>query len=85
MIAAIPYTIHPVLTEHGGHVTHRTRDPSAWQLSCDRLCQAQSIDHRLTTTNHPWTTGHVERRPRTRQDATVKTSHDQTHHHLQDP
>jgi hypothetical protein len=84
LIAAIPYTIHTVLTEHGIQFTNCKRDQYAFQHIFDRICQEQSIDHRLTKTNHPWTHGQVERMNRTLKDATGKKYHDQTHQHLKE-
>jgi transposase InsO family protein len=81
-IAAVPYTIHTVLTDNGIQFTKRKRDGDAFHHSFDRVCQAYSIDHRLTQTNHPWTNGQVERMNRTLQDATVKTYHYQSHDRL---
>jgi len=83
-IAAIPDTVHPVLTDHGLQLTHRKRDQSAFQPSFDRVCQESGIDHRLTKTNHPWTNGQVERMNRTRKDATVKKYPYQTPQHLKE-
>jgi transposase InsO family protein len=82
LIAAVPYKIHPVLTDHGMQFTNRKHDPYAFLHTFDRVCQESGIDHRLTTTNHPWTDGHVERMNRTRKEATVKNYHEETHDHL---
>jgi transposase InsO family protein len=84
LIAAIPYKIHTVLTDHGIQFTNRKRDQYAFQHLFERICQEHSIDHRLTKTNHPWTNGQVERMNRTLKDATVKKYHDQTHQHLKE-
>jgi transposase InsO family protein len=46
------------------------------------VCQEHGIEHRLTTTNHPWTNGQVERMNRTLKEATVKKFSDQTPQHL---
>lgn len=35
-------------------------------------CQTNSIEHRFTRINHPWTNGQVERMNRTIKDATGK-------------
>jgi transposase InsO family protein len=54
----------------------------------DMICEANSIEHRLTKPNHPWTNGQVERMNRTIKDATVKrfhyNNHDQLKAHLAD-
>jgi hypothetical protein len=76
--AAIPDTIHPVLTDHGSQFTKRTRDLYAVHHIVARVCRAYGLDHRLTQTNHPWTKGQVERMNRTLQEATVKNYHEQT-------
>jgi transposase InsO family protein len=82
LLAAGPSQIHTVLTDHGIQFTNRKRDQYAFLHIFDRVCQKSGIDHRLTTTNHPWTNGQVERMNRTLKDATVKTYHYQTHDHL---
>src|SRR5262245_20495516 len=84
-MAVVPDKIHPALTDTGIQVTSRKRDLYALQHSFECLCQESGIDHRLTTTNQPWTNGQVARMNRTRKDATVKKSHDQTHDHLKEP
>lgn len=45
----------------------------------DRRCQENGIEHRLTTVNHPWTHGQVERMNRTIKEATVKRFYDDDH------
>jgi IS30 family transposase len=78
LIAAIPYQIHTVLTDHGIQFTNHKRDQYAFQHIFARVCQESGIDHRLTKPNHPWTNGQVERMNRTLKDATVKKYHYQT-------
>jgi transposase InsO family protein len=73
VMAAVPYTIHTVLTENGMQFTNRKRAVDAFHHIFDRVCQEQGIAHRLTKTNPPWTNGQVERLNRTRTDATVQT------------
>jgi hypothetical protein len=80
--AAIPDTIHTVLTDNGSQFTNRKRDLYAFHHIFDRVCRAYGIDHRLTKTHHPWTNGQVERMNRTLKEATVKNYQDQTHQHL---
>jgi transposase InsO family protein len=82
--AAIPDKIHTVLTDHGIPFTNRKRDRYALHHLCDRVCPAHGIDHRLTTTHHPWTNGQVERMNRTLKEATVRTYDDETHDHLKE-
>ncbi len=48
----------------------------------DMLCDANSIEHRLTKPNHPWTNGQVERMNRTLKEATVQRYHYRTHGEL---
>jgi transposase InsO family protein len=84
LIAAVPYKIHTVLTDNGIQFTNRQRDHYAFQPILVRGCQEHGIEHRLTTTNHPWTNGQVERMNRTLKEATGKTSYDQGHQHLKE-
>jgi hypothetical protein len=84
LIAAVPYTIHIVLTDNGIQFTNRKRDKYAFHHIFDRVCQEYGIEHRLTNTNHPWTNGQVERMSRTLKEATVKKYYDQTHQHLKE-
>jgi transposase InsO family protein len=82
LIAAVPDTIHTILTDHGMQFTTRQREQYAFHQIFDRVCQEYTIDQRLTKTHHPWTNGQLERMNRTRKEATVKTSHDEIHNHL---
>jgi transposase InsO family protein len=84
LVAAVPYRIHTVLTDNGIPFTNRKRDLYAFQHIFERVCQEFGIEHRLTTTNHPWTNGQVERMNRTLKEATVKKYHHQPHHHLKE-
>ena len=81
LIAAEPYRLHTVLTDHGIQFTNRTRDRYAFHHIFGRVCQEYGIDHRLTNTNHPWTNGQVERMNRTLKEATVRKYYYQTHQH----
>ena len=45
----------------------------------ENSCAKPGIDHRLTRSKHPWTSGQVERMDRSIKDATVKRSHYETH------
>jgi transposase InsO family protein len=83
-IAALPYKIHTVLTDHGIQFTNRKRDIYAFDHIFDRVCRDNGIDHRLTTTNHPWTNGQVERMNRTLKEATVRRYDYETHDHLKE-
>jgi transposase InsO family protein len=84
LMAAIPDKIHTVLTGNGIQFTNRKRDIYAFQHMFDRVCHEHDIDHRLTTTNHPWTNGQVERMNRTRKEAPVKKYDYETHDHLKE-
>jgi transposase len=88
LIAAVPYTIHTVLTDNGIQFTNRACDTYALHHIFDRVCDENGIEHRLTKIKHPWTNGQVERMNRTIKEATVKRfhydDHDQLRRHLQD-
>ena len=88
LIAAVPYTIHTVLTDNGIQFTNRARDTYAFHHIFDRVCDENGIEHRLTKIKHPWTNGQVERMNRTIKEATVKRfhydDHGQLRRHLQD-
>jgi transposase InsO family protein len=60
LILAAPYRIHTVLTDNGIQFTNRTCDQYAFVHIFDRVCREHSIEHRLTTPYHPWTTDEVE-------------------------
>ena len=86
LIAAVPYTIHTVLTDNGIQFTNQARHKYAFHHIFDRVCDENGIEHRLTRIKHPWTNGQVERMNRTIKDATVKRfhydDHDQLRRHL---
>jgi hypothetical protein len=82
LLAAVPDKLHPVRPENGLPGTHRTRDHSACRPLFERVGQEPGLDHRLTTTTHPWTHGQVERLSRTLKAAPVRTSDAQTHQPL---
>jgi transposase InsO family protein len=96
LIAAVPYTIHTVLTDNGTHFTSPGNTSSAAPLikeamargeifrahSFELACAQNDIDHRLTKPRHPWTNGQVERMNRTIKDATVKRYHYDSHDQL---
>ncbi len=48
----------------------------------DMICEANNIQHRLTTSNHPSTNSEVKRMNRTIKEATVKRFHYQSHDQL---
>jgi transposase InsO family protein len=82
LIAAVPYTIHTVLTDNGIQFTNRACDTYAFNHIFDRVCDENAIEHRLTKVKHPWTNGQVERMNRTIKEATVKRFHYDDHAHL---
>ena len=83
LIKALPYKIHTILTDNGVQFTNRKCDFHAGEHVFDRVCGDNSIEHRLTKVNHPWTNGQVERMNRTIKEATVKRYHYDSHEQLQ--
>src|ERR1700709_2159409 len=55
LVAAVPYTIHTVLTDNGIQFTNQARHKSAFHHIFDRVCDENDIEHRLTKVKHPWT------------------------------
>ena len=87
LIAAIPYKIHTILTDNGIQFRFAPRyadGPTARYMThmFDMRCRENSIEHRFTKINHPWTNGQVERMNRTIKEATVKRYHYDTHERL---
>lgn len=82
LIQKVPYKIHTILTDNGIQFTNRKVDKYAWMHIFDRICHENTIEHRLTKINHPWTNGQVERMNRTLKEATVKRYHYETHQEL---
>jgi transposase InsO family protein len=96
LAAAVPYTIHTVLTDNGTHFTDPTGD--GWTpedikamraekvlFRChafELACADLDIEHRLTKPRHPWTNGQVERMNRTIKEATVRRYHYGSHDEL---
>ena len=85
LLAARPSKIHPGLTDHGLHLTHRTRDLYAFDPIVERVCRERHSAHRLTKPTPPWTHGPGERMTRTLTEATVQNDDDQSHQHLKAP
>lgn len=87
LIAAVPYTLHTLLTDNGIQFAKRQGTEDYRMIPFDRLCHTHGIEHRLTKISHPWTNGQVERMNRTLKEATVKryhySSHEQLKTHLQ--
>ena len=82
LIAAVPYTIHIVLTDNGIQFTNRACDKYAFAHIFTRVCAENAVEHRLTKVKHPWTNGQVERMNRTIKEATVKRFHYDDHAQL---
>jgi transposase InsO family protein len=98
LIAAVPYTIHTVLTDNGTQFTELThfrkgadqleevQHPEGLYLmhAFDYACEQHGIEHRLTKPGHPWTNGQVERMNRTLKEATVKRYYYENHQQLKE-
>ena len=96
LIAAVPYTIHTVLTDNGIQFTTPGGSGSAvplikeaiangerfWAHAFELACARNNIDHRTTKARHPWTNGQVERMNRTIKDATVRRFYYESHDQL---
>ena len=97
LVAAVPYTIHTVLTDNGTHFVDNTPEPALTEEEIETVpplffrvhafayaCEQNSIEHRRTKPKHPWTNGQVERMNRTLKEATVKRFYYQTHQQLKE-
>jgi transposase-like protein len=82
LIKAIPYKIEKILTDNGIQFTNRSCDRHAMTHIFDRMCESNSIEHRVTQVKHPWTNGQVERMNRTIQEATVNKYYYEDHEEL---
>ena len=96
LIAAVPYTVHIVLTDNGIQFANHERHIYAFEHIFDRVCREHQIDHRLTRIKHPWSCedqktvrwtvfpsgGQAERMNRTIKEATVKRFHYDNHNQL---
>ena len=83
LIEKVPYRIETILTDNGIQFTNRQKDRYAFIHIFDRVCEENSIKHRLTKVNHPWTNGQVERMNGILKEATVKKYHYGSHQELQ--
>lgn len=97
LVAAVPYTIHTVLTDNGTHFVDNTPEPAMTEEEIEAVpplffrvhafayaCEQNSIEHRRTKPKHPWTNGQVERMNRTLKEATVKRFYYETHAQLKE-
>ena len=82
LVAAVPYSIHTVLTDNGIQFTNMAHHKYAFHHIFDRVYDEHDIEHRLTKIKHPWTNGQVERMNRTIKEATVKRYHYDSHAQL---
>ena len=85
LLEVVPYRIHTLLTDNGIQFAEQPRNRNtafSRQSRFDMICEANSIEHRLTKPNHPWTNGQVERMNRTIKDATTKRYHYNGHEQL---
>ncbi len=99
LLKAVPYRIHTILTDNGIQFAEQPRNRNtaySRQMRFDMICEANSIEHRLTKPNHPWScedqktvrgtvfpsNGQVERMNRTIKDATNKRFHCDSHDQL---
>ena len=98
LIAAVPDTLHPVVTDNGTPFTELThfrtgadqheevQHPEGLYLihACDAACEQAGLEHRLTKPGHPWTKGQVERMQRTLKEATVQRYDYENHQQLKE-
>ena len=68
LLEDLPYRIYTVLTDNGIQFAEPPRNrntPYSRQMRFDMICEANGIEHRLATPNHPLTNGQIERINRT--------------------
>jgi RNA-directed DNA polymerase len=82
LIAAVPYTIHAILTDNSIQFAKQEGTEGDWHIPFDRVCLAHDNDHCLIRVCHPWTYGQVECMNRNIKDATVKRYHYHSHAQL---
>jgi hypothetical protein len=83
MPEAVPYLVHTILTDSVIQFAEQRRNSNTIYfrpVRFDMICEANSIEHRLTKPNHPWTNCQVERMNCTIKDATVKRFHYDSHY-----
>lgn len=84
LIKILPYKIHTILTDNGIQFTNQKRHKYAFKHIFDRVCEENSIEHRLTKVSHTWTNGQVERMNKTLKEATVKKYYYKSHQQLKE-
>ncbi len=60
LLKAVPYRIHPTLTDNGILFSEQLRNrntPWSRQVRFDMICGTNDIKHRLTKRNRPWADG----------------------------
>jgi len=85
VLAALPYEVHPVLTDNGTQFGNMPRQVWAWRHIFGRVRDEHGSEHRCTKPAHPWTNGPVERMNRPLEEATVQRYHYQTTAQLNEP
>jgi hypothetical protein len=97
-IAAVPYKIHTVLTDHGTHFTTPgivcpmaqqlkeclARGELVWAHAFEPARAKADIDRRLTKPKHPWTNGRAGRMNRSLKEATVRRHRHDSHGQLRE-
>lgn len=74
----MPYRSHTILPNNGIQFAEQPCNRNTTlsrQMRFDMICEANSIEHRLTIHNHLWESGQVKRMNRIIKDATVKRFH----------
>jgi transposase InsO family protein len=98
LIAAVPYRLHTVVTDHGtpfperAHFRRGAEQPQEAQQpegvslmqAVDDAGEQHGSEHRLTKPGHPWTNGQVECLNRTRKEATVTRDYYANHQSLKE-
>jgi transposase InsO family protein len=82
VLAARPYKVHKVLTDHGTQFGNRPHQPYAGRHLFDRVCDEHGLEHRFPKPAHPWTNAQGERLNRPLKEATVRPYHSETTEHL---
>ncbi|GAB3372521.1 IS481 family transposase [Azotobacter armeniacus] len=87
-LKALPYRIHSLLTDNGIPFAKKAGTEAYRAHPFDALCHRHGIEHRLTQSFHPWTSGQVECMNRMIKEATTQAFHytslEQLQAHLKD-